>query len=381
MARSFSSHELFYTAAAVYAVLVVPLALAAMATRGTWIPGLHTPAGHAHEMLVGYALAVVAGNQLGAVRPRVIAALLLLWVAARFAFVFAPESVLSAVVNAAFAGALAWRVLPRLVGAAKKWRNRALPAVLAALCSMAAYWEYARGVAQPGAGGPMPYTMMLTFITLFALLMLFMGGRILAPAIAGQYHHQGQNLEARVQPRIEAVLLVAGMLTSLAVAVPAWHSWASVSAAIAGALALVRLLRWRLWGVHGRVDLWCLASGYAWLGVGLLALAWPLATGSQGVAAAHVVTVGALGTLTFNVMSQYWTLRARRGLADLKLIVWGTALLAAATVFRVLGPLDAARAWGWMQAASLCWSAAFALLLGLFWRCRTALRKRPVHRG
>ena len=86
MAKAFSSHEVFYPAAALYAALALPLSVAAMATQGTLFPGVRSPAGHAHEMLVGYALAVVAGNQLGAVRPRVVGALLMLWVAARAAF-------------------------------------------------------------------------------------------------------------------------------------------------------------------------------------------------------------------------------------------------------------------------------------------------------
>lgn len=120
MTKVFSSHEVFYPAAALYAALVLPLSVAAMATQGTLFPGLRHPAGHAHEMLVGYALAVVAGNQLGAVRPPVVGALLLLWVTARAAFLLAPEAVWSSVANAAFAGALAWRIVPRLAGAAKK---------------------------------------------------------------------------------------------------------------------------------------------------------------------------------------------------------------------------------------------------------------------
>lgn len=378
MAKPLTSHESFYPAAALYAALAIPLAMAAMTTQARYLPpGLRTPAGHAHEMLVGYALAVVAGNQLGSVRPRVVVALLILWVGARVTFLLAPESICSGVANAGFAGALAWRLVPRLIGAAKKWRNRALPAVLAALCAMAVYWQFAR----LSAGHPMSHTVLLANVSLFALLMLFMGGRILAPAIAGQFYHQGHNLDARVQPRIEATLLCAGMLTSLAVVMPAWHALAGASAAASGVLALVRLVRWRLWGVQGRADLWCLAAGYAWLGLGLLALGWSLSTGMHGLAATHVVTVGALGTLTFNVMAMFWTMRARRGLADVRLIVWGTCLLGAATVFRVFGPFDTASPWAWMSAAAGCWTTAFTLLLVLFWRCRAALRPRREHQG
>lgn len=380
MRPSFTSHEVFYPAAALYAALALPLSVFGMVVPGWPLAGLRGPAGHAHEMLLGVALAVVAGNQLGAVRPRAVAALLVLWLAARAAVLVAPASTLAAVANIAFAAALAWRIVPRLAGAAKKWRNRVLPAVLAALCLAAVAVQIARWRDDaPVAGLPM-----LVLVSLFALLMLFMGGRIVAPAIAGQFHHQGENLAARVQPRLEAALLACGLLVPVLLVMPKGQPLAGLAAAGAGALALVRLLRWRLWGLRGRPDLWCLAAGYAWLGVGLLALGTSLASGRPTLAALHVITVGALGTLSFNVMASTSTLRARRGLADASLIVAGTALLAAATGLRVLGSFGAPAAWRWIEASALCWSAAFAVLLIVFRRCARARRDhlgRVAQRG
>ncbi len=375
MRRSFSSHEVFYPAAALYAVLALPLSVAGMAGPDASLAGLRQPAGHAHEMLAGYALAVVAGHQLGAVRPRVVAALLALWLCARVAFLVAPDALWAGLANAAFAGALAWRMVPRLVGAAKKWRNRALPGTLAALCVTAALLPFV----PPGGGPSMAGPPVLVLLALFALLMLFMGGRIVAPAIAGAFYHQGLNLEARVQPRIEAALLVAGFVTPIALALPGGRALAAASAGISGALALVRLARWRLWVVQGRPDLWCLAAGYAWLGLGLVALGAALATGRHTLAALHVVTIGALGTLTFNVMATSWTLRARRGLADVRLVVAGTVLLALATAARVIGAIGGAAPWAWLTAAAAAWSAAFVLQLVLAWRCHRAVRARRAH--
>jgi uncharacterized protein involved in response to NO len=277
--------------------------------------------------------------------------------------------VLAGVLNAAFAGLLALRVVPRLLGAAKKWRNRTLPGVLAALCAMAAYWQLARYA----DGRRVSEQLVLALVALFALLMLFMGGRIVAPALAGQFYRQGKRLDARVQPRIEAALLVAGAITPIALAVPGLRAVAGTSAALSGALALVRLARWRVWALRERADLWCLAAGYGWLGVGLLALGFSLATGRYAHASVHVITVGALGTLTFNVMATFWMLKARRGDADKVLVVSGTGLLAVATVFRVVGAFQSSV---WLYAAAGCWSTAFVLLLVVFWRCWRGLRLR-----
>lgn len=340
--RPFSgAHTVFYPAAALYAAAALPASVLGMA-RG-W-----SPLWHAHEMLFGFALAVVAGNQLGAVPAGRVLALLAVWAGARLAFLLAPASAVAAALNAAFAVLLAIHVVPRLFGAAKKLRNRALPAILAALCAAAAFWRPA---------------LLLPAVVLFSLLMLFMGGRIIAPAVAGQRHRQGERLDARVQPRLEAAILIAGIVALAALAVPATSLLAAAALATAGVLAAARLARWRLWALRGRPDLLCLAAGYAWLALGLMGLGAALAAGRHASAALHLITVGALGTLTFNVMAMSWLLKARRVPDRSAAILVGTLLLAAATAFRLIGSFDAGP---WLHIAAGCWSAAFLVLCALF---------------
>jgi uncharacterized protein involved in response to NO len=277
-------------------------------------------------MLFGFALGVVAGNQLGPAGGRRVALLFALWLASRISFLLFPAAWTAALLNAAFAAALAVQVAPRLLRSAKKWRNQALPAILIALCVAATVFH------------------IRTAVLLFAALMLFMGGRLIAPAVAGQLQRQGLTLGPRVQPRLEGALIVT-MALSLA--------WTPLCAA-AGVLAALRMLRWRLWALRGRPDLLCLAGGYAWLAIGLVGFGW-----FQTTAALHLITVGALGTLTFNVMALSWLLRARRDPARQALIPAGTLLLALAAVFR-LAEGD------WLAAAASCWTLAFAALLALF---------------
>lgn len=363
MTTALRTPELFYPAAALHAALAVPASVLAM-TGGAGAPvALASPTAHAQELLLGFALAVVAGNQLGTLRGAPVFALFAAWLGARVTFLLAPEHALAGLLNAAFAGGLAWQVVPRLLGAAKKWRNRALPAALAALCAAAIAWQLWR---YTGAR-TVPHPLVHASVMLFALLMLFMGGRILAPAVAGQFHRQGEALQARVQPRLEGGLLVAAMTATGALLAPGLAPLAAAAAAVAGALALLRLARWRLWALSGRADLLCLAAGYGWLGAGLLAFAASLAAGRHTNAALHVITVGALGTLTLNVMAMSWMLRTRRAAAVSPLVCWGTGLVAAATVLRVAGSFLAGP---WLLLAAACWSSAFALLLALFWRGR-----------
>jgi uncharacterized protein involved in response to NO len=361
------AYALFYPAATAYAALILPASVLAMTGRATPFAGLADPLAHAHEMLLGFALGVVAGNQLGVARGPFVAALLVLWLAARAAFLAAPTGFVAAALDALFAGALAFRIVPRLLGAAKKWRNRMLPAVLAAICAVGAGWHLARYA----AAGFVPHALVIVLVLLFATLMLFMGGRIIAPAIAGQLHRQRQPLEARVQPRLEAALLACGGAAVVLAAVPAARLVAAAAAALAGGLALVRMARWRLWALRGRSDLLCLAAGYGWLGMGLVALGAALAAGRHQTAAIHLITVGALGTLALSVMATLWMLQARRSPAEASAIVWGSILIAASTGFRLLGAFHPGP---WLLVSAACWSAAFAGLLGLFLRIRPRLR-------
>jgi uncharacterized protein involved in response to NO len=348
------AYRAFYPAAALYGALMLPASVLALTGVASGPAAVAAPPGHAREMLFGFALAVVAGNQLGALTIRRLVAVLALWGAARAAFFVAPASAAAAVLNAAFAVALALHVAPRLFRSAKKWRNRALPVVLTALCVLAA-----ASAAGPAAG--------YAAVALFALLMLFMGGRMLAPAIAGQLQRQGERLDARVQPRIEAALIVACAVAVAALAGPGLGTVAAAALAAAGVLAAIRLVRWRLWAVRGRPDFVCLAAGYAWLSAGLLAFGASLAAGRHQGAALHLITVGALGTLTFNVMAMSWLRQLRRPPERSRAIVSGTALLAAATVLRVLGGFHAGP---WLVLAAACWSAAYLVLLVLFLRAR-----------
>jgi len=332
-----TGNRAFYPAAALYAALFLPISVLAMGARG--------PLWHAHEMLFGFALAVVAGNQLGTLSGWRLYWILAAWAAARAAFLAAPWTLASSALNVLFAALLALHAAPRLFAAAKKWRNQALPATLVALCAaVIAFYFFSLGF-RPA-------------VLLLALLMLFMGGRLIAPAVAGQLERQGLRLAARVQPRIEGALIVAMALAVLASLAFPQKMLVGGFCAIAGVLAGVRLVRWRLWALRSRPDLVCLASGYAWLAAGLVVYGVFMDT-----VALHFITIGALGTLTFNVMALAWLLKARRDPARSALIVWGTLLIAGAAL---------ARAAGESLAAALAWSAAFTLLLALF-----AASRRP----
>jgi uncharacterized protein involved in response to NO len=368
--RRVAGHVVFFPVATVYAIFVLPASVLAMLGLTGAFPALASTTGHAHEMLFGFALAVVAGNQLGPIPMPRLALLAGLWVIARATFLCAPQSIAAATANIAFAALLATQLAPRLLGAAKKWRNQALPLVLTAICVSGIAFQLA-----PHAGfAAVEHTLLNVAVLLFALLLLFMGGRVIAPAIAGQFYRQGSNLDARVQPRIEGGLIIAIAVAVAASLFASWRPFALLAAAattVAGALSAVRLLRWRLWALRGRPDLLCLAAGYGWLAVGLLLYGAALAAGRYQTVALHIITVGALGTLTLNVMAMTWTLKARQDPSRARVRVAATILVGAAALARVLAGLGVFDPQVLFVIASMIWSGAFALLLVLLVRLRT----------
>jgi uncharacterized protein involved in response to NO len=352
-------HVLFYPAATLHAAVVLPLSVLSLTGVVAGPAALSTGHGHAHEMLLGYALAVVAGNQLPPMPTSRALALFAVWVLARASFVALPGPAAS-ILDIAFIAALGMHVAPRLFLAAKKLRNQALPGVLTALCAGAIVYDVGAFV----AGAATLRAILTAVVLLLAALMLFMGGRIIAPAAAGQLHRQGRSLAARVQPRIEGWLMVAMAVAVVAVAIPPLEILMRLACVGAGALALVRLLRWRLWACRGRADLMCLGAGYGWLALGLAAIAIS-SSATHRTAALHIVTVGALGTLTFNVMGATFLRKARRDPAVEPLLPWGTAAIGLATTLRVAAALAPGYGVELLVAAAACWAGAFLTLARL----------------
>lgn len=352
--RLVAGNAIFFPAATAYAIFVLPASVLAMTGITSAFPALASPTGHAHEMLFGFALAVVAGNQLGPMAKPRLALLLGLWALARATFIYAPQSTVAAAANIAFVALLAAQLAPRLLGAAKKLRIQALPTVLIAICGSAVAFQVASRAA---------YGVLTLAVLLFALLMLFMGGRLIAPAVAGQFYRQGGKLDARVQPRIEGGLIVGMAVAVVTAGSPRLVALTASVTIASGLLAATRMLRWRLWALRGRPDLLCLGAGYGWVALGLIVYGAALAYGLDQAAALHVITVGGVGTLTLNVMAMTWTLKARQDPARARLPVWGTILIAAATLARALVGLSASNTHHLLWFASLCWSGAFVLLL------------------
>ena len=356
-----AAEKVFFPAAALYGGAAVPLSVHGFVSGNPLAPGLGTVAGHAHELLFGFALAVAAGFLINRTSTARLSVLFAVWLLARALYVTLPGSTLALVANIGFAVMLAWLTVPQFLRGAKKWRNKAIAPILLGLCAMAALFHAASVSTLPW----LPYLALQEAVLLLTLLMLFMGGRIIAPAAAGAIERAGGLLEARVQPRIEGALLILMAALIIAAAIPGAEPLAALLALTAAVLAGIRLARWRLWAATGRPDLWCLGLGYGWLaaGLALLALSWITPALPQGTAT-HAITVGALGTLTTGVMARVRLNRARQNPAAARTIPLTALLVGTAALVRLLFPAHPPA----LAAASGLWALAMAALVVLFAR-------------
>ncbi|MFV0476496.1 MAG: NnrS family protein [Parahaliea sp.] len=300
------AYRLFFPAAALYAAVAIPLSVIAWGT-GKGYPLAYAGFGHGFELLFGFSLAVVAGFTLGPTKRNILVALFTLWLCARIAQILAPFSLPSMLINLGFGLGLASQVVPRFF-AAKKLRNRMLIPLLLMIALM------------PGAflighllhSGDLLRLILHEAIITLSLLMAFMGGRILAPAIAGEFEQRAMELNARVQPRLEGTFTVLLFCAIPLFAIADSHVLAGIAISLAGLILLIRMVRWRLWRIASRIDLIALSVGYGWLALGLIWFGICTSYNMPIIAALHAITVGAIGTLTSGVMIRTHYLRQHR---------------------------------------------------------------------
>lgn len=370
-AKNIHAFWLFFPAAAILAALAVPLSIHGVLSGTGWPPGL-LGAGHGHELIFGFALALIAGYTLGPQPRRILATLFILWLLARITWLLAPGSWPAQLLSPAFALLLARYAVPRF-NAAKKWRNRIAGPLILVLCLMVpGFWL--TGLVGPDGLIPDRTRLLQSAVLGLLLLMTFMGGRIIAPAVAGTLEKKGISLEARVQPRVEGALLV---LLILAMGLAMGSATERLAGAVllpAAGLVAVRILRWRLWHCPERPDLLVFAAGYLWLAAGAAVTGTHLLAGIPAIPALHLITVGALGTLSASVMLRLaWQRASRRpppGWQPISL----SALIGLSAIFRYLaGPTPFASP-GWLWLSAGLWSAAY---LGV--ALQLLMLYRPAH--
>ncbi|WP_404364795.1 NnrS family protein [Marinobacter sp.] len=360
-ARKIQTFRLFFPAAAFLAAITVPLSVWAVQSGTGWPPGL-LGAGHGHELLFGFALALIAGYTLGPQPPVIVLSLGGLWLATRIAWLLSPDSWTAMILDPLFALTLAWLAVPRF-SAAKKWRNRMVGPLILVTCLIPLVWQASPWLSQLfGEQLPDQRQLMHFAILCLLLLMTFMGGRIIAPAAAGTLEKKGIPLEARVQPRIEAALIILLAAAAVFILIPGLAPASGMTLLVASLLILIRTLRWQLWLCPERPDLIALGIGYLWLSVGAGTTGLTLLAGDPPAASLHLITTGGLGSLSSAVTLRLYFQRARRKPPP-RLWVWAmVSLVSLSAIARFMAGTQPFSEPGLLWLSASCWGLAFLAL-------------------
>ncbi len=361
----------FFALAAAFAAAIVPLWLLVLAGVVRPATYLDPTTWHAHEMVTGFAVAVIAGFLLTAVgnwtqretaTGAPLLALAALWTAGRAVMLLAgalPPLVVAGV-DLAFLPAL-MLVLARPLIAARSRRNFVMLAVLGALfaANVVVHLE-ALGLIAPGSGR----RACSSGVDVVVLLIVIIAGRILP----GFTRNATGATSIRAIPVLDGVAIASAAAVVLVDALaPNGHAAAVVSAIAAAAIA-ARTVRWGMRRTFRQPLLWILHVGHAWIPVGLLLRAVshfdPAVPPSL---ATHALTAGAIASLTLGMMARVALGHTGRPLAVSAPTTWAFASVTLAAFARVVVPLVAPRAYfAALVVAGCAWTLAFGLYLVVY---------------
>ncbi|MDO8317702.1 NnrS family protein [Rhodoferax sp.] len=353
----------FYLGAALLATLIVPFWVAVFLGAINWQPTPPPLLWHAHEMLFGFAIAVIVGflmtagkSWTGLATPRgpALGFIFLLWLSARVASLVAPYAVF-AVLDLALLP-IVGLIFLRLLIRSRNWRNVPLALILLLLTAVNLTFH----LSATGVIDLNPMRSLYAALGFVVIIECVMAGRVVPFFTTSAL----PNLKIVTLPWLDRLALAATVV-GMVLWVTEWHSGlASVALVLAFALNLVRQWRWHPLVTLGRPILWILHAAHLWLalGLGLLALAQlGLVTPSLGV---HALGVGATGGLILGMMTR--TARGHTGrplTADApEIAVYVLIMLAA--LLRVLLPLLTPSLYvSSLVASAAAWSAAFLIYL------------------
>ncbi|ANK79824.1 MAG: hypothetical protein TEF_12145 [Rhizobiales bacterium NRL2] len=337
---------------------------------------------HAHEMLYGFTMAVIAGFLLTAIpnwtgrmplQGLPLLGLVALWALGRVA-VWCSGAIGAGAAMALDLGfpAVFIAVVLREIVAGRNWRNLPMVAALTAFTAgnVLMHLEAAGWPGTDGAGARLGLAVPVALITL-------VGGRIVPSFTRNWLVKRGA---ARLPASFGTVDRAAMILTLLALAafviVPEGPVVAAAAFAAAAAQAF-RLARWRGMATRTEPLVAVLHLAYAWIpaGLALLGLAAALPSFVPGTAAVHAFGAGAVGAMTLAVMTRATLGHTGRGLQAGR----GTALLYAAVLAAGLSRVAAAllpeQAILLFSVSALGWAVAFLGFALLYGRALTTRRR------
>lgn len=366
----FALHHLgfrpFFLAGALFSVAAVALWLW-LYRSGAVLPMRVLPpiSWHAHEMIYGYTLAVVAGFLLTAVsnwtgvrtlNGAPLIGLALVWLAARLMPLFGDAALIPmAVLDLSFLTALSAAVLHPILKA-RQWPQIGVWSKLALLLvSNALFYLGLFGLLENGVQWGI-YSGLYLIVSLILLML-----RRVLPFFIERGVDEKITLTNRAWVDVSSlVLTLAFWVVEVFLVLP------RTSALLAVLLFLLhglRMIDWHTPGIWRKPLLWVLYLGYGWVTAGFALIALARFGALNPWLAVHAFAYGGIGMVTLGMMARVALGHTGRNVFEPPAVVTPMfLLLLAGALARVVAPLLAPQIYlVWMETAQLLWIVAFAL--------------------
>ena len=353
-----------FLCAAIFAVLAMLRWLGWMINPALWDSQVSPFWWHAHEMVFGFAMPVVAGFLLSAVAtwtglPGTTGATLKilfgLWLIARVILWLLPAAAtLAWVAEMLFLSLLIFELGTR-VWSKRQWRNMLFLPVLLALATLSTISYYS--AENPQLSTRLHYGA----LWMITVLVVIVGGRVIPLFTAN-----GLGLKIKPLPGwFEYLAIGSAALVGLTMAlwpqsqIKPWWQWLCLAGF---AIHLYRLQHWQGHRTRKVALLWSMHLSYACIPVSLLGLAvvgddpWAIKN------IMHLLAIGTVGGMILSMMSRVSLGHTGRPLNAPAGIAWAFVLVLLAAVIRAITPLIAPElsVWAWRLSGAL-WVIAFAI--------------------
>jgi len=355
-----------------------------------WLLNLHganpvgiSPLWHAHEMLVGFALAAVAGFSLTAVanwtgRPAVhglpLGLLILSWLLGRIAMLLHGSLSIEwiAVLDSLFPVLLTVLLGREVIGGHSR-RNYQLVAVLGFISLANLAYHLGPGLAWANA----ERTTIYLVIHAILLLVIIIAGRIIPNFSTNWLHRQGHKQMPVNTQWVNQATLTLSVLAGLAMSFFPLQWFSGMLAFAAALLHAYRLSRWQGLATRTNPLLFILHVAYAWIPIGytltgLAVFGWLF----PASAALHALTMGAIGGIILAVSTRVGLGHTGRPLLASRATVVAYWVFMLAVLVRIGASLTGAHYLHTLDLAATGWMLAFGIFLWVYWPMLTHQRKR-----
>lgn len=368
-----SAFRPFYFLGTLYAPVLVAAWLGAW--LGAWeVPSVGTPLRlwHGHEMLFGFAAAIIAGIVLTAlpswagteeIQGGRLGVLVFLWLAGRIAFWSAPwlPPLAPALVDLLLFPAIFLMVAPQLARASNRLYLLLLPILLALAASNAVYHygilaahTHLAGLGLRGA--------------LYAIIVLYvLKGGVLAPVFTGNaLREKGRGDQAPFNLELEMLAVGVVLLLAALDLAGAPSPWTGLAALACAGVHAARTARWKGWRLPDVPLVFVMHLGFAWLIFAFVLKAVAELTGLVPEATwVHAFTVGSLGMMMLGLMTRVSLRHTGRPLVVPGAMKLAYAMMFAAALIRLAATVHGLGEWA-VALAAVLWGLTFLVYFAAF---------------